>query len=130
MKISDIFRTLADAIDQEQDPGSPDPRLQNPAELVAVAAPGPYSDQVDAPQNSDAGADDEVYVPPLQLKLELLKRAVGVDNIYDAGEARADDVEEPAHHDHHDHHDHTDELARMRQLAAIHTLSDDEVFDD
>jgi hypothetical protein len=130
MKISDIFRTLADAIDQEQNPGSPDPRLQNPAELVAVAAPGPYSDQVDAPQNQDAGADDEVYVPPLQLKLELLKRAVGADNIYDAGEARADDVEEPAHHDHHDHHGHTDELARMKQLAAIQTLSDDEVFDD
>ena len=33
-------------------------------------------------------------------------------------------------HEHHDHHDHTDELARMRQLAAIQTLSDDEVFDD
>ena len=125
MKISDIFRTLADAIDQEQDPGSPDPRLQNPAELVAVAAPGPHSEQVAAPQNQDAGADDEVYVPPLQLKLELLKRAVGVDNVYD--DQRADEVEEPTHHD---HHDHTDELARMRQLAAIHTLSDDEVFDD
>jgi hypothetical protein len=130
MKISDIFRKLADVIDQEQSSGSPDPRLQNPAELVAVAAPGPYSDQVDAPQNSDAGADDEVYVPPLQLKLELLKRAVGVDNIYDEGEARADDVEQPVHHDHHDHHGYTDELARMKQLAAIQTLSDDEVFDD
>ena len=92
-----------------------------------MAAPGPHSDQVAAPQNQDAGADDEVFVPPLQLKLELLKRAVGVDNIYDDGEPRADDVEEPAHHD---HHDHTDELARMKQLAAIQTLSDDEVFDD
>jgi hypothetical protein len=119
---------VADAIDQADSPGRPDPQLQNPAELSAVA--GPYGDEVDAPQNPDAGADDEVYVPPLQLKLELLKRAVGVDNIYDAGEARADDVEEPVQHDHHDHHDQTDELARMRQLAAIHTLSDDEVFDD
>jgi hypothetical protein len=129
MKISDIFRKLADVIDQEQDPRSADPRLQNTAELVAIA-PGPHSDQVDAPQNQDAGADDEVYVPPLQLKLELLKRAVGVDNIYDEGEARADDVEQPVQHDHHDHHGHTDELARMKQLAAIQTLSDDEVFDD
>jgi hypothetical protein len=117
MKISDIFRKLADVIDQEQNPGSPDPRLQNPAELVAVAAPGPYSDQVDAPQNQDAGADDEVYVPPLQLKLELPTHDAGVDNIYDPGEACADDVEEPAHYDHHDHHDHIDELVRMKQLA-------------
>lgn len=122
MKISDIFRTLADAIDQEQDPGSPDPRLQNPAELVAVAAPGPHSDQVDAPQNQDAGADDEVFVPPLQLKLELLKRAVGVDNIYDEGEPRADDVESAA--------EPHDELARMKQLAAIVNGTDDEPFDD
>ena len=128
MKISDIFRQVANAIDQAEDPGTPDPQLQNPAELLAVA--GPYGDTVDAPDNQDAGADDEVYVPPLQLKLELLKRAVGVDNIYDEGESRADEVEEPVQHDHHGHHGHTDELARMKQLAAIQTLSDDEVFDD
>ena len=125
MKISDIFRKMADAIDQEQNPGSPDPRLQNPAVLAAVDA-GPYGDGVPAPDNADAGADDDVFVPPLQLKLELLKRAVGVDNIYDPGEPRADDVEEP--HDHSDHHQ--DELARMKQLAAIHTIGDDEPLDD
>jgi hypothetical protein len=126
MKISDIFRKLADVIDQQQNPGAPDPRLQNPAVLAAVDA-GPYGDGVEAPDNQDAGADDDVFVPPLQLKLELLKRAVGVDNIYDEGEPRADDVEQSVHHD---HHDHTDELTRMKQLAAIQTLSDDEVFDD
>ena len=126
MKISDIFRQLADAIDQEQSPGSPDPRLQNPAVLAQVDA-GPYGDGVDAPDNADAGAEDEVFVPPLQLKLELLKRAVGVDNIYDEGEPRSDDVEEP--HDHHEH-GHMDELARMKQLAAINMIGDDEPLDD
>ena len=127
MKISDIFRTLADAIDQEQNPGSPDPRLQNPAVLAAVDA-GPYGDGVAAPDNQDAGADDDVFVPPLQLKLELLKRAVGVDNIYDEGEPRADDVEEPHEHGHGHHH--MDELARMKQLAAINMIGDDEPLDD
>ena len=126
MKISDIFRKLADVIDQEQNPGAPDPRLQNHAVLAAVDA-GPYGDGVAAPDNQDAGADDDVFVPPLQLKLELLKRAVGVDNIYDEGEPRADDVEEP--HDHHEHH-HMDELARMKQLAAIQMIGDDEPLDD
>lgn len=125
MKISDIFRKLADVIDQEQNPGVPDPQLQNPAVLAAVDA-GPYGNGVEAPDNTDAGADDDVFVPPLQLKLELLKRAVGVDNIYDEGEPRADDVEEP--HDHHDHH--MDELARMKQLAAIQMIGDDEPLDD
>ena len=125
MKISDIFRKLADVIDQEQNPGAPDPRLQNPAVLAAVDA-GPYGDGVDAPDNADAGTDDDVFVPPLQLKLELLKRAVGVDNIYDAGEARADDVEQP-----HDHgHDHMHELARMKQMAGIAEMSNDDVLDD
>ena len=47
MKISDIFRKLADVIDQEQDPGSPDPRLQNPAVLAQVDA-GPYGADVTA----------------------------------------------------------------------------------
>jgi hypothetical protein len=126
MKISDIFRKLADVIDQEQNPGAPDPQLQNPAVLAAVDA-GPYGDGVEAPDNTDAGADDDVFVPPLQLKLELLKRAVGVDNIYDEGEPRADDVEQP--HDHHEHH-HMDELARMKQLAAINMIGDDEPLDD
>lgn len=118
MKISDIFRTLADAIDQEQDPGSPDPRLQNPAELVAVAAPGPHSEQVDAPQNQDAGADDEVYVPPLQLKLELLKRAVGVDNVYN--DQRADEVEDSG----------IDALADLRRNAGLAAIVQSEAADD
>jgi hypothetical protein len=62
----------------------------------------------------------------LQLKLELLKRAVGVDNIYDPGEPRADEVEQS-----HDHgHDHMHELARMKQMAGIAEMSNDDVLDD
>ena len=122
MKISDIFRKLADVIDQEQNPGAPDPQLQNPAELSAVA--GPYSDDVDAPYNQDAGAEDDVMVPPLQLKMELLKRAVGVDNIYDEGEPRADEVDNG-----------NIDLARMKQMAgipvaAVSEMSDDDVIDN
>ena len=88
MKIADVLRQVADAIDQ-QESASPDDQIQNPAELSAVPT-GPYGDGVDAPDNADAGEDDEVMVPPLQLKLELLKRAVGVDNVYD--DQRADEV--------------------------------------
>ena len=120
MKISDIFRKLADIIDAEQDPGQPDPQLQNPAELSAVA--GPYGDEVAAPDNQDAGAEDEVMIPPLQLKMELLKRAVGVDNVYD--DVRADEVEDDCGCD-----SDTD-LARMKQMAGMAEMSDDDILDN
>jgi len=127
MKISDIFRTLADAIDQEQDPGSPDPRLQNPAELSAVSdAPGI---EIAAPDNQDAGADDDVMIPPLQLKMELLKRSVGVDNVYD--DQRSDEVEdEDCGCD-----DSDDDLMRIKQMAgipvaAVSEMADDDIIDN
>lgn len=126
MKISDIFRKLADVIDAESDPGRPDPQLQNPAELSAVA--GPYGDEVAAPDNQDAGADDEIMIPPLQLKMELLKRAVGVDNVYD--DVRADEVEDSSCGC-----DDNDDLIRMKQMAgipvaAVSEMADDDIIDN
>jgi hypothetical protein len=104
MKMSEILRKLADIADRQEDPGRPDDRIQNAAELGAV----PGGMHVDSPHNADAGADDEVMVPPLQLKLELLKRAVGVDNIYD--DERADEVHDV---------DEPDPLAAIRRNAGI-----------
>ena len=34
-------------------------------------------------KNVEAEQPDSVFIPPLQLKIELLKRAVNVDNVYD-----------------------------------------------
>lgn len=120
MKISDVLRQVADAMDQEQDAGRPDNGIQNPAELAAVPA-GPYGDGIAAPDNQDAGADDEVMIPPLQLKMELLKRAVGVDNVYDPGEPRADEAD--------------NDIMTLRRNAGIPTaavveMGNDEIFDD
>ena len=64
MKIGELLRHLADVVDQGGDAIGSD--YQQPAEVSA--------DTGDlAPQR---------FVPPLQLKLELLKRAVDVNNIY------------------------------------------------
>jgi hypothetical protein len=118
MKISDIFRKIADVIDQEQDPGQPDAQLQNPAELSHVSAGEP----VDNVDNQDAGADDDIMIPPLQLKTELLKRAVGVDNVYDdqrANEVGGDDCGCA-----------DDEIARMKQMAGIPVAAVSEMSDD
>jgi hypothetical protein len=106
MKVADVLRKLADIVDQQDNPARPDEQIQNPAELEQVPA-GPYGAEIDAPDNQDCGADDEVMVPPLQLKLELLKRAVDVDNIYD--DQRADEV----------HDNEEDPLAAIRRNAGI-----------
>lgn len=70
MKVADLLRKLADVIAAaEGDDASMD--QTNKPELM----------QVDVPNDdtSDAG----VFVPPLQAKLELLKKSVDVPNVYD-----------------------------------------------
>ncbi len=123
MKIADVLRKMADVIDQQENPGSPDEKIVNPAELSAVPA-GPYGDVVATPDNNKP-CEDDLMVPPLQLKTELLKRAVGVDNIYDPGEPRADEA----------HVNQPDEISMLKSragipVAAVMELGNDELLDD
>ena len=67
MKIGELLRHLADVVDQGGEATGSD--YQQPAEVVADTGEL-------APQR---------FVPPLQLKLELLKRAVDVNNVYSPG---------------------------------------------
>jgi len=116
MKISDVLRQVADAIEQQENPAQPDERLQNPAQLSPTAA----GTEVDAPRNQDAGADDDVMIPPLQLKTELLKKAVGVDSVFDDGEPRADQA----------HDNQPDELDVIRRHAGVPAVAISELSDD
>lgn len=121
MKIADLLRRVADAVDQQENPALPDSKLRNPADLEPINT----GVAVAAPDNQDAGAEDGVMIPPLQLKTELLKRAVGVDNVYDADGPRADQA----------HDNPADEIAKLKQRAGIPTaavmeLGNDELFDD
>lgn len=73
MKLAEILRTLADTIDhysQEEEPAQ-----------VAVVEPESDGEVVD--QSGEAEQPAGVFIPPLQLKIELLKKAVNVDNVYD-----------------------------------------------
>jgi hypothetical protein len=86
MKISDIFRQVADAIDQQEDPGHPDDLIQNPATLDPVYSATGVSNMVAVePQDNTVDDPEDLFLSPLQMKLELLKKAVGVDNVYDDG---------------------------------------------
>tara|TARA_R110000782_G_scaffold50724_3_gene109782 strand:+ start:6289 stop:6720 length:432 start_codon:yes stop_codon:yes gene_type:complete len=143
MKIADVLRRLADNIDGHSKGGRPDPALQNPAHLSAVPSgqnvvviDTDSEDSHNSPggntASGNAKAPNKQFLPPLQMKQELLKKAVGVENVYDDGTAS-----EQAEEDQSDDMDSVrgDIVARIKQLsgiptAAIQELGNDEVFDD
>ncbi len=128
MKVSDILRRLANTIDglSDTDAGRPDPSIQNPAQLNAVSPNG-----TTAAGNDKAPADQ--FLPPLQMKQELLKKAVSVENVYDDGSPTAQDDEDQQQAATAQVLD--DIVNRIKQLsgiptAAVQELGNDDVFDD
>ena len=71
MNLSEILRALADKIDSIEQPSAEHNASPNQAELVPVDV-----DNVDHTER-------HTFVAPLQQKLELLKKATGVESIYD-----------------------------------------------
>lgn len=113
MKVAEILRQIADAVEQSQQPEQqPEPQVQGSEELIPVP--------------------DDVFLPPLQGKYELLKKAVGVDNTFDENVGKvAADPEASNHKVTPMEPDEQDALDRLRRSAGIsafitHELSDDE----
>ena len=63
MRAAEFLRKLADALAVIEDDGQP-----------------------------ETSAEPGVMVPPLQQKLEILKKSQGIDNVYDDGATHADDA--------------------------------------
>lgn len=83
MKISDVLRKVADAIQSNQESTAFKGRLE-PVELAQSATAA----EPTGPEKTPAGTvanPTELFLPPLQQKQELLKKAVGVQNVYDDG---------------------------------------------
>ena len=109
MKMADILRNLADELDGEdaQD-GEDTGRPRNTA---------PTGDHFQ--QDVDDGADSDngdveldpspVLLPPLQAKLEILKKSAGVDSFYDET---------------------TDELSNIKKLTGIKAVMQHEADND
>lgn len=79
MKIADILRTLASNLDRVEG-------CATSGQMVGVAA----DQQPESSPNGTTPSGNEedpkgVFLPPLQQKQELLKKAVGVENVYDDG---------------------------------------------
>ncbi len=116
MKVNDILQQLADFVNNQHSAKEPDSDVQTNAEGQELAK-----------------EPEDLFVPPLQQKIELLKKAVGVENIYDEDqEARAAEEEAAKQVT----PEEEDELARMKRaagipaVAVVQELSNDEVFDD
>jgi len=114
MKAAEILRKLADVIDQHSTEGDRPTNSVPHAELEPVAA-----DNTDHTETS-------TFVAPLQAKLELLKKSVGVDNVYD-GEQGCGCGCDPCECG-------SDELELIKSragvpVAAVQEMSDDEPLD-
>jgi len=89
MKVSELMRALADMVASVEQQPPAAPVNTSVIELTPVA--------VDNEDNTEA----EVFVPPLQSKIELLKKSVDVPSVYD------------------DKPHETDELDRVRKIAGL-----------
>lgn len=140
MKVADILQKFVDltAAIEGDDPGQPDPAIQNPAELTVVATGSELTDVVaDKPSpngetaSGNAKEPEDVFLPPLQQKQELLKKAVGVDNIYDDGTA-SDQIESEQMESDDNEEDLVLRIKRLSGIpvAAVQELSNDDIVDD
>ena len=121
MRASEILRGLADLIAAAEQGSGADtstmgqsPETPNHAELAAVSV-----------DHQDQTAKGGTFVPPLQAKIELLKKSVDVDSIYDQ---TGPDEELTGHGD--DNED--DALSQMKKMAGIAAkteAADDEPLD-
>jgi hypothetical protein len=91
MKASEILRKLADYIDAQEAESSAEDLAKQP---------------------------DDIFIPPLQLKLELLKKATGVENVYD--EEAEEQAKQHAY----------DELNAIKKNAGINIVALDALGDD
>ena len=112
MRASEILRKLADVIDQKSAPQQPD-----------QAQPAGDADLIPTPYGT--------FLPPLQGKFELLKKAVGVDNIYDENVGNvAEDPEASNYKTTPMSPEESEALARMKKAAGVNALITTELSDD
>ena len=103
MEAAELIRKLIDVLSQINEPEQTAVAPQS-TKLTAVLAPEPTSDFPERDHTSDETGG--IMVPPLQQKMELLKKVAGVDSVFDNGE------EAPS-----------DELEVMKRNAGVPTLT-------
>ena len=112
MKIGEILRKIADAVDANSQPAQPEHEHEHE-----------HSDLIPVP--------NDVFLPPLQGKYELLKKAVGVDNTFDEHVGNVSDDPEASNHKVTPMSpEETDALERMKKAAGLNALITHELSAD
>jgi hypothetical protein len=75
MRLADILRTLADKMDNIESGSGND--------AMAAATQG---------MDGTVPSSDPLMIPPLQQKLEILKKSAGIDSFYDGEPDELDDI--------------------------------------
>jgi len=121
MRASEILRGLADLIDGADGGQMSAPPVQAPVAHVQAVELVP----VDVANQDDA--EKTTMVPPLQQKIELLKKSLDVDNEFDRGFDQVDQ-EQAAETQQQEHQ--PDDLDRMREMAGIKKVVQQELASD
>lgn len=109
MRAAEILRQMADMIDSKSQPTQQ--HSHTDSDLIPVP--------------------DDVFLPPLQAKYELLKKAVGVDNTFDENVGKVSaDPEASNHKVTPMSSEESDALARMKKAAGVNALITTELSDD
>jgi hypothetical protein len=85
MKMADLLHGIADLLDQHAEAGE-----ESKAGNMEKSADD-FQHEVDGVDNDD-DTDGTTMVPPLQQKLELLKKATGVPNMFDGETDELEDI--------------------------------------
>ena len=118
MRASEILQGLAELMASIENGGmAQQPQPQATAQVQAVSMTPVEVDNTD-------GANSTTMVPPLQQKLELLKKSLNVDNEFDQGFDQIEQEQEgrtPAD---------GGDLERMKKMAGIKTIAQQELAND
>lgn len=120
MRASEILRGLADLIDNAEGGQMSAAPVQAPVAQVQAVELVP----VDVSNQDDA--EKTTMVPPLQQKIELLKKSLDVDNEFDQGFDQVDQQQAAETQQEHEPAD----LDRMREMAGIKKVVQQELASD
>jgi hypothetical protein len=133
MRIADVLRamiSMIDAAEQESAGAGQQPTVvvvNNPTHQEPAQEPAPQPVAQPAHALTPVAVDNKpesektTMVPPLQQKMELLKRAVSVDNEFNNGFDQIDQEEGKSH---------PDELEHIKKMAGLNPLIQQELAND
>ena len=82
MRMADVLRNIADELEGKEGHHAPENTEKSSDDFQHKVGEVDHTD----------GSDGQTMVPPLQQKLELLKKVSGVPNMFDQGEDELDDI--------------------------------------